>query len=690
MKTTTKLAYASILVSMMSGTMNAKDLYIAANGNDSNSGIAASAPRATLTGLNSIIEEGDVIHVSGMIDLTKEIALTDGVKDKSQTWGHWFTTADGKQTGFYINGSNSPEGSPWKNITIEGSDPTSDGFDGKEATRLFYVRGDNSKMTVKFKNLSLVNGLCPGEGAGAIFIHDNGFVEVENCIFDNHHLDFTVLTPEDKDGTTILKNPSSERGGAILFQTGRLSIKDSEFTNNKNRRGGAICANGGTLTVTNTNFSYNGAADLADFPGAYLDNTRGGAVCLWPLNDQLHATFDHCNFIENTVWNMAGGVYLYNNTDGGNLLDALFTNCAFIGNESIDGNAGAIHINNGENLGSKDDKCKNIIATFANCSVFNNHAKNQAGGIFLLGGLRGDVLRMVNCTVANNTTDGNAGHGAGFTEEAQNTFTPEDVDRYFYNCLFEYNNAPSASAGAGEYCDMTTRLAYQNIDASHFGRIVYLGGNSDDFLAALNNGAGYETLTFNTSVGNFGSEENTFVIPEENLSYYDYSNGNLPFIALNEGAEEFNRGNLAHLSLSESTITASNGKEFNVQGYDISKTDQVGFARPEGKCTIGAIEATLEMLLDESDGESYFNGKTLPYLDNGGGSGIADIEGDDFGIKYTDGTIYADGANIDVYAITGMKVATGKGFVNVSQLTKGVYVIAVNNGQEVKTVKIAL
>ena len=689
MKTSTKLAYASILVTLMSGTMNAKDLYIAANGNDNNSGTEASAPRATLTGLNALIEEGDVIHVSGMIDMTKEIELTDGIKDKSQTWGHWFTTPDGRQTGFYINGSNTPEDSPWKNITIEGTDASTDGFDGKEATRLFYVRGDNNKMTVKFKNLSLINGLCPGEGAGAIFIHDNGFVEVENCIFDNHHLDYSVLTTEDKEGTTILKNPSSERGGAILFQTGRLSVKDSEFTNNKNRRGGAICANGGYLTVYNTNFSNNGAADLAAFPGAYLDNTRGGAVCLWPLNDQLHATFDHCNFIDNTVWNMAGGVYLYNNTDGGNLLDALFTNCAFIGNQSIDGNAGAIHINNGENLGSKDDKTKNIIATFANCSVFNNHAKNQAGGIYLWGGLRGDVLRMVNCTVANNSTDGNAGHGAGYTEEVQNTFTPEDVDRYFYNCVFEYNNAPSASAGAGEYCDLTTRLAYQNIDASHFGRIVYLGGNSDDFLAALNNGQGYETLTFNTSVGNFGAEENTFLIPEENLNYYDYSNGNLPFVAFNAGSEALTRGNAAHLTLEASTIAASNGNEFAVHGYDISKADQAGFPRPEGQCAIGAMEATLETLLDESEGESYFNGKTLPYL-GGNESGVKAIGNDSLAVKYANGAINAEGAVLNVYSLTGVNVASGKNSVNVSRLAKGVYVVAISNGNAVKTVKIAL
>lgn len=670
MKTSTKLAYASILVSLITGTMNAKDLYISANGNDSNSGLAESAPRATLTGLNNIIEEGDIIHVSGMIDLTKEIPLTDGIEDKNSTWGHYISYSSGKQNGFYINGSNTQLNgklTPWKEITIQGTNRDEDGFDGGEAMRLFYVRGDNNKTTVTFRNLTLRNGIAPGEGGGAIFIHDNGFVKVENCVFENHHLDYTVLKEEThSSGNIILKNPASERGGAILFQTGRLEISDSEFIGNKNRRGGAICQNGGVLTVKRTRFEGNGA----DVDGKYIDNTRGGAITLWPLNMEITANFDHCDFIGNTTWNSAGAVYAFSNTDGSNLLDAVFTNCSFIQNKTIDGQGGAAVISNSENMGAKDDKLKNIFLTFANSSFFFNEAKSEAGAIFFSGGIENDEFRMVNCTVAKNTTQGNAGHGAGYTEGiANNTFDPSNANRYFYNCIFEQNECPTASNGNGEYSDFLM-YGYFNIDHSYFGRIMFTKITETDFSDMLTlTGTTPENVWHACLDGNFGNENHQFILSDDAINNYEYSGGKFTFIALNDNASELEKGNIKYLTLAPRTVSAANGKNFALQGYDISASDQMGFPRKKDVCALGAMEASV------SNVEAYYDDIDFPYVDNGGQTGIESVIAADNTLSYANGIAYAQNAVISVYNISGTIVASGKESVDLGGLAAGIYIV---------------
>lgn len=526
MKTSTKMVYAMMTAGLLSGSISAKDLYISADGNDTNTGLSASQPKATLTGLNDIIERGDVIHVSGMIDITREIALGDGAQDKNSTWGHYISYNNGNHNGFYINGSNTSidgKTTPWKEITITGEDPAEDGFDGGEATRIFYVRGDNRVNTVTFKNLTLRNGLAPKEGGGAIFIHDNGWVEVENCVFENNHLDYEPLTEEThSSGSIKLKNSKSERGGAINFQFGKLTIADSKFYNNHNRRGGALIATGGTLKVSRSHFESNGA----EIDGKYLDDSRGGAVHLWPLNTEISATFDHCDFIGNTTWNNSGALYMQSNTDSSNLLDAVFTNCSFIQNMTVDGQGGAVVINNAENYSSKDDKVKNIYATFANTSFLFNESKSEGGAIFMNGGIGKDELRMVNCTVAKNSTKGNAGHGAGYCEGiANDTFKPEDADRLFYNCLFEQNEAPAASGNKGEYSDLLT-FSYFTTDRSYYGRIMFTKVTEQDFYDGLATvGISKENVWHADHTGNFGDEKNVFLLSDNSINGYDWSGG---------------------------------------------------------------------------------------------------------------------------------------------------------------------
>lgn len=684
MNTFTKNLYAMIAVGLVSGSVSAKDLYISADGNDSNSGIAAESPRATLTSLNDIIEQGDVIHVSGMIDITKEIALGDGAQDKNSTWGHYISYNNGNHNGFYINGSNTSidgKTTPWKEITITGEDPAEDGFDGGEATRIFYVRGDNRVNTVTFKNLTIRNGLAPKEGGGAIFIHDNGWVDVENCIFENNHLDYAPLTEEAHDSGNIkLKSSTSERGGAINFQFGKLTITDSKFYDNHNRRGGALISTGGTLKVTRCLFEGNGA----DIDGKYLDDSRGGAVHLWPLNTEISATFDHCDFIGNTTWNNSGALYLQSNTDGSNLLDVVFTNCSFIQNITVDGQGGAVMINNGENYSAKDDKLKNIYATFANTSFLFNESKSEGGAIFLSGGIAKDELRMVNCTIAKNSTKGNAGHGAGYSEGiANNTFQPADIDRYFYNCLVEQNEAPSASGGKGEYSDLLT-YGYFTTDNSYYGRIMFTKVTEQDFYDGLTAaGINTENIKHGDHTGNFGDEKNVFLLSENSINAYEWSGGLFRFMTLEEDSELLEGGNPEYLTLAPRKVSAPNGKEFTIQGYDISAADQMGFKREDGKCAVGAMEVSTQ------DADVYYDGRDFPYL--GGDddtTGVENLMTDRNVIKFANNVVTAAGSHIAVYNVSGIMIASAQDSVDLSQLPKGVYVVKATGGSCDSSVKV--
>ncbi|MDR2844067.1 MAG: DUF1565 domain-containing protein, partial [Candidatus Symbiothrix sp.] len=52
--------------------LQAKDLYLSASGADTNDGLSAATPFATISRAFTVADANDVIHVSGFIDITKE------------------------------------------------------------------------------------------------------------------------------------------------------------------------------------------------------------------------------------------------------------------------------------------------------------------------------------------------------------------------------------------------------------------------------------------------------------------------------------------------------------------------------------------------------------------------------------------------------------------------------------------
>ena len=66
------LVIALCLLSVQS--LIAKDIYLSVNGVDTNNGLSESGAVATLTKALSLIEDGDNIRVSGIIDVSKEVS----------------------------------------------------------------------------------------------------------------------------------------------------------------------------------------------------------------------------------------------------------------------------------------------------------------------------------------------------------------------------------------------------------------------------------------------------------------------------------------------------------------------------------------------------------------------------------------------------------------------------------------
>jgi len=232
-----------LLFSAFVSFASAKEIYLSTTGFDTNDGLTAGTPVLTFNkayGLSTDVT-GDVIHVSGMIDISTDPGLT---------------IASTVKAGYTVR----------KNITIQGSSPNSDGFDGKSLTRIFQLTGPYALI---LKNLTLKNGkfLSSNGNGGALSIAGSK-VSCENVIFDSNLVFDTTCS-----------------GGAVFVNgTTGLSFINCLFLNNNGASGGAIrIFDAATINaeirisacsfVNNTSNTGGGAAINIRMPGATMHNT---------------------------------------------------------------------------------------------------------------------------------------------------------------------------------------------------------------------------------------------------------------------------------------------------------------------------------------------------------------------------------------------------------------------------------
>lgn len=682
-------------------TISAKDIYVSATGDNANNGLTAATAKATLTGLNDIIEKGDLIHVSGMLDMRKEIPA-----DMPTFQGQWNDANTAETIGTYINMKNEKIGfnlaskgiSNWEGASFIGEDEES-GFSGGSEVPLFIMRGRN-RNGFRFDNITFADA-SPMRDGGAIYVCDEAILTFNNCRFVNIHPNWeNAYTKTINDNGVMYKFNGGDkyqfgnnegRGGAIRLESNCIvRMNNCEFSNNIAKLGGSIMVTGTTMSrdsedtlfindgdgnptqcglyLYGCSFTDNSAFGVNDDENSYIDDTRGAAITVWCLNTSAYVDVDHCLFRGNKTWNYAGAIYAYQNVAYGHQADINIRNSAFIENYSERG--GAIGVKReGNNPAESKKYSNNIMIKLLNSTLMYNEAKNEGGAICQWGSILAtgkkftkDLFQIVNCDIYGNTTRGdNAGFGAGIALMNAEEKLLENLEFNIYNTLIE-NNTDSQ----GNFSDLIcTELGVLDVKNSYIGVVPKRNDLGEEELG----------LTEEPTV-HLGYTEDASVVPSYNAECFNMYD--IPFIPLDNNSVLANAGDIKYTKQNEtySGVIDDSDLKHNVNGqpvmgYDIAASDQLGFARPEGTCAVGSSETTMDNIE-----ENYANGEQLPYL--GDQSSIVSIAADENAVTIArDGfVISSDKAMISVYTVSGNLVAKGFGTVNIGNLSEGVYVIS--------------
>lgn len=267
----------------------AADWYISATGNDtSGDGLTPATAWASFSKAQTAAASGDVINVSGMIDMWSDPANTTFTLVNPASPVTYSTT---NKTGIFIT----------KSITIKGTSPLNDGFQGKNGantTRFFQIT--NALYTLTLQNLKLANGAIATDlttvavGGGAIMM-TTGNIVAENVIFEgNSATGHNAIT-----------------GGAIYISgtnTSTTSFKNCTFLNNVADKCGAIYINNwsAATAIKFESCSFVGNESRLAFGGS--------AIFIRSANDNNSLSLINCTVTKNKVLNAStngGAVYPY-------------------------------------------------------------------------------------------------------------------------------------------------------------------------------------------------------------------------------------------------------------------------------------------------------------------------------------------------------------------------------------------
>ena len=288
-----------------------------------------------------------------------------------------------------------------------------------------------------------------------------------------------------KGGNTSVVATASDldRRGAGIYATGKLTVRNCNFNNNRAESGAGIMVptvGGSGLEVYNCTFEKNSVTtrgagmyflDLTSATirkCAFLDNSISRGA-LYPRSS-TNVVVDSCNFTNNvdiSPTGFGGAIFSWQ-------VGILLSNCQFTSNSS--GSGAAVYLDNRE---------RGKFAELRNC-VFDNNVSTDYGGngIFIN---RQNYL-MQGCTFKNHVAPSS---GAAIYNSDSIVFTVKD-------CLIENNSGQwgAAIANYGEGCDGT----YEN--CTFKGNTAENGGGavSDGFRANIT----YQTCVFEGNNGRIG------------------------------------------------------------------------------------------------------------------------------------------------------------------------------------------
>lgn len=298
-------------------------------------------------------------------------------------------------------------------------------IDGGEANRFIKVLESNNKNTtnINIEGVTIQNCSVAGENGGALFLSSKKVtLTVKNSLFQKNKTDqnSSGACVFVKDGKATIENcaftGNYARNGASVFTQGNaeVSAKGCTFTGEKTyNTGGAANVSGGTQTYENCTFD-----------GCSTTNGTGGALHVNADNAKLtlkNCTIKNCKaftteaYTKNTNKAAGGAISLQNA-----YVD--IDDCTIDGNEGsagsailVQGGSGLLRVNNTVFKGNTGAS-RGLIqlngmgaAFFNNCSFHDNHLTTTDWGRIIHGG-NPSVACFNNCTIYNNTTNGNGGN----------------------------------------------------------------------------------------------------------------------------------------------------------------------------------------------------------------------------------------------------------------------------------------
>lgn len=616
----------------IASTFAAKDLYISATGNDDNDGRTEAAPVKTLGRIHQIIGLGDILHVSGIIDVSLET--------KGTAVGTNYQQGLNKDlNGGFLFGADA-----WNNIKMVGSDPEKDGFTSKGDGRIFRIDGGNHT----FENLLFTEGAdIANDGGCGIWLR--GSATITNTFINCRFVENKAKLDEAGSAFT----GTNGRGGAVHIMNSHVVFKNCYFADNANTQGSAIFWHGGIIDILGCIFENHSLSTVS--------GTTGGALYSWAEQAQEPVvTIDRCIFRNNDVAGDGGAITLNNRNDRENIKLVLnITNCAFIGNEAFN-NGGAIHHNN-TRLGTND------TILIANTTFLGNTAKNFGGAIFLGQAQPNSIFTMVNSSVISNYTRGNGGHGAGLTIYQTNT---SNMLKRIYNCIFDKNFSITQQI----YSDFNYRLDNRDTPGEN-------SSGEKEFI--IKNTYVSTTLQGNSVLGTWFTNDN---YPDNSINYTsEISSGDDGWIVDYVNASGIDDDPEFYLQQSDFPAYAiplkddaparTFGNAAYLTQFGIAATDQLGKERViEGNaCAVGASEATPDEIEEEAFADYPLIVTTgIKKISDGKPASEFTVAGNIISMANKE----LQNAGLTLYNLTGSIVRTGKEQLSIADLPGGLYIVS--------------
>ncbi len=349
-----------------------------------------------------------------------------------------------------------------KNLTVDAANASGLTISGNKATRVFDVKQSGTNFTLQ--NVTVADAFLPKDLGGAIHTTDDVTLRVENCQFNNNvargggaifvrnRNNLTVINSKFNGNDAAKYGDLEMSAGAIgTLQKCNVTIKGSEFKNNKGINGGATYTIFSNLTVENSTFLNNDST-----PGKALGSptssagtyTRGygGAIYtdgasvpddepyrhpgLPPADGAGKIIIRNSRFESNRAAGNGGGLFLLAYPEDTTLIEKT----TIINNEVIKDNrpeakGGGVFGGLGE-------------LTINNTTFANNKAHEQGGGLYVDGP---KPIKITNSTFSGNKAQDSSNNGKGGGIAIKHWTW--DTDAKIVNTTFA-NNYAGSEAGA--------------------------------------------------------------------------------------------------------------------------------------------------------------------------------------------------------------------------------------------------